>query len=60
MQYVKQWVDANPEYLLILVSDHGGQRPGDAGAHGINTDGNEAFLAFYVCIPIYVCFYSFF
>jgi len=21
--YVKQWVDANPEYLLVVVSDHG-------------------------------------
>jgi hypothetical protein len=48
MQYVKQWVDANPEYLLILVSDHGGQSTGEAAAHGSNTDGNEAFLAFYV------------
>eukprot|EP00026_Physarum_polycephalum_P002029 Phypoly_transcript_02033.p1 GENE.Phypoly_transcript_02033~~Phypoly_transcript_02033.p1 ORF type:complete len:965 (+),score=148.31 Phypoly_transcript_02033:78-2972(+) len=46
-QYVKKWVDDNPEYLLILVSDHGGKRPSDAGAHGVNDGGNEAFMAFY-------------
>jgi hypothetical protein len=53
MQYVKKWVDENPEYLLILVSDHGGKRPSEAGAHGMNDGGNEAFMAFYVCTFIF-------
>ena len=28
---LKRWIDANPEYLLVLVSDHGVDEYGIAG-----------------------------
>lgn len=46
---VKDWVDSHPEYLLILLSDHGGDWEDDEvlSTHGPSAGGNEAFITFY-------------
>jgi uncharacterized protein (DUF486 family) len=47
--YVKQWVDDNPEYLLVVVSDHG-QKMSNAEVeiHGNwLLSGNEAWMMIY-------------
>ncbi|KYQ88324.1 hypothetical protein DLAC_11023 [Tieghemostelium lacteum] len=47
MKYVKDWVDNNPEYLLVIISDHGGKLKSETAAHGDNNNGNEAFMVIY-------------
>eukprot|EP01133_Synstelium_polycarpum_P012827 gene12827-15056_t len=47
MEYIKNWVDANPEYLLVIFSDHGGKLKSETAAHGVNNGGNEAFMVVY-------------
>ncbi|EAL71474.1 hypothetical protein DDB_G0271900 [Dictyostelium discoideum AX4] len=47
MKYIKQWVDENPEYLLVIFSDHGGKLTSETAAHGANNGGNEAFMVIY-------------
>ncbi|KAN0039912.1 hypothetical protein ACTA71_007149 [Dictyostelium dimigraforme] len=47
MKYIKQWVDENPEYLLVIFSDHGGKLTSETAAHGANNGGNEAFMIIY-------------
>ncbi|KAF2070123.1 hypothetical protein CYY_008563 [Polysphondylium violaceum] len=47
MKYIKNWIDANPEYLLVIFSDHGGKLLSETAAHGGNNDGNEAFMIIY-------------
>lgn len=47
---VAEWIDSNPEYALIISSDHGGQRyngQDDICNHGCNEEGNEAILLVY-------------
>jgi len=46
---VKQWIDKNPDYLLILLSDHGVDQYGVDGyrMHGDALDGNEPFILLY-------------
>ena len=46
---IKKWIDAHPDYLLIISSDHGVDAHGDEGfvLHGRPKDGNEAFWLFY-------------
>lgn len=46
---VKDWIDRNPEYLLIVLSDHGGEWEEDnvLSTHGPSGGGNEAFVVFY-------------
>jgi len=49
LKQVKRWIDANPEYLLILLSDHGVDEYGIGGyrMHGEAIDGNEPFILLY-------------
>ncbi|EFA75240.1 hypothetical protein PPL_11315 [Heterostelium album PN500] len=47
MGYVKQWIDNNPDYLLVIFSDHGGKLTSETAAHGKNNGGNEAFMIIY-------------
>ena len=46
---VKAWVDEHPDYLLMVVSDHGGRTGEDKGTamHGSMDGGNEPFVMFY-------------
>lgn len=46
---LKEWIDNNQEYLLILVSDHGVDQYGIEGyrMHGLSSGGNEPFILFY-------------
>jgi len=46
---LREWVDANPEYLLVLLSDHGVDEYGLAGykLHGESARGNEPFMMVY-------------
>jgi len=46
---LKKWIDDNPEYLLILLSDHGVDQFGVEGyrMHGDSSDGNEPFILLY-------------
>jgi hypothetical protein len=49
-QKLKQFVDSNPDYLLILNSDHGGSPTGgkhEGQLHGVPDGGNEAWILFY-------------
>jgi hypothetical protein len=43
------WIDMNPEYLLILSSDHGvdSYAGGKYTMHGFSEDGNAGFFTFY-------------
>jgi hypothetical protein len=45
---LKEWADANPEYLLVLMSDHGQNKrvPGYV-LHGEGGDGNDGVLLVY-------------
>jgi len=43
---LKSWIDKNPEYLLILSSDHGVDGPGNL-LHGHPMEGNDGYLMFY-------------
>eukprot|EP00742_Colponemidia_sp_Colp-10_P008184 GILJ01008845.1.p1 GENE.GILJ01008845.1~~GILJ01008845.1.p1 ORF type:complete len:835 (-),score=139.62 GILJ01008845.1:95-2599(-) len=43
---VKDWIDRNPDYLLILSSDHG-LPVDDVAMHGPPDKGNEPFFVFY-------------
>eukprot|EP01111_Echinosteliopsis_oligospora_P007759 TRINITY_DN23047_c0_g1_i1.p1 TRINITY_DN23047_c0_g1~~TRINITY_DN23047_c0_g1_i1.p1 ORF type:complete len:297 (+),score=46.13 TRINITY_DN23047_c0_g1_i1:109-999(+) len=36
MTYIKKWIDNNPEYLLIVMSDHGGKTLSETETHGKN------------------------
>eukprot|EP01132_Coremiostelium_polycephalum_P008366 gene8366-10275_t len=47
MNGVKEWIDENPEYLLVVLSDHGGKLLSETAAHGSNNGGNEAFMVIY-------------
>eukprot|EP00033_Pygsuia_biforma_P002633 GCRY01002913.1.p1 GENE.GCRY01002913.1~~GCRY01002913.1.p1 ORF type:complete len:567 (-),score=111.38 GCRY01002913.1:145-1845(-) len=50
MPAVRQWMEAHPEYLFILLSDHGGvDYPGQDRIfiHGPSDGGNEGFISFY-------------
>ncbi|EGG23346.1 hypothetical protein DFA_05478 [Cavenderia fasciculata] len=42
-----QWVDAHPDYVLIVNSDHGGSKTGgvhEGELHGKKDEGNEGFM----------------
>lgn len=47
--YVKQWVDNNPDYLLVVVSDHGQKMSNaEVAIHGNwLLDGNEGWMMIY-------------
>eukprot|EP01119_Soliformovum_irregulare_P011628 TRINITY_DN2936_c0_g1_i2.p1 TRINITY_DN2936_c0_g1~~TRINITY_DN2936_c0_g1_i2.p1 ORF type:complete len:869 (-),score=182.80 TRINITY_DN2936_c0_g1_i2:122-2692(-) len=49
MKNMRDWIDNNPDYLLILLSDHGVDEYGPQGyrMHGIAQDGNEPFMLIY-------------
>eukprot|EP01114_Cavostelium_apophysatum_P005081 TRINITY_DN1568_c0_g1_i1.p1 TRINITY_DN1568_c0_g1~~TRINITY_DN1568_c0_g1_i1.p1 ORF type:complete len:876 (-),score=228.98 TRINITY_DN1568_c0_g1_i1:1299-3926(-) len=49
MKSIKGWIDQNPEYLLVLLSDHGVDEYGIGGyrMHGESADGNEPFIMLY-------------
>jgi len=47
MAFIKNWIDTNPEYLLVIFSDHGGKLLSETAAHGSNNGGNEAFMIIY-------------
>lgn len=49
LKKLKEWIDRNPDYLLILLSDHGVDEYGIAGykMHGESTNGNEPFILLY-------------
>lgn len=45
-----KWMDDHPEYVLIVLSDHGGgayKGEDSVNLHGENTNGNQAFISFY-------------
>jgi len=46
---VKAWVDEHPDYLLMVVSDHGARtgEDKDTAMHGSMDGGNEPFAMFY-------------
>lgn len=45
---VKEWIDKNPDYLLILSSDHGCDDVSNGYVlHGYSTNGNEGYIMFY-------------
>lgn len=45
---VKAWIDQNPDYLLILSSDHGVDDVSNGYVlHGYSTNGNEGYLMLY-------------
>jgi hypothetical protein len=49
LKTVKSFVDRNPEYLLVLISDHGVDEFDYAGyrMHGLSENGNEPFMLVY-------------
>jgi hypothetical protein len=49
MATIKTWIDANPEFLLVLASDHGVDEFDYAGykMHGESANGNEPFILLY-------------
>eukprot|EP01119_Soliformovum_irregulare_P000182 TRINITY_DN10130_c0_g1_i1.p1 TRINITY_DN10130_c0_g1~~TRINITY_DN10130_c0_g1_i1.p1 ORF type:complete len:864 (+),score=206.95 TRINITY_DN10130_c0_g1_i1:55-2646(+) len=49
MKNLKNWIDKNPEYLFILISDHGVDEYGVGGyrMHGQSENGNEPFILMY-------------
>jgi hypothetical protein len=49
MKKLKEWIDSNRDYVLILISDHGVDSYGVAGyqMHGTSDDGNEGFILIY-------------
>lgn len=49
LKHILDWIDQNPEYLLVILSDHGGDWPTDnvLSSHGPAGGGNEAFVVFY-------------
>jgi len=49
MKSLKNWIDGNPDYVLILLSDHGVDEFGMAGytMHGESAKGNEGFILMY-------------
>jgi hypothetical protein len=49
MKLVKKWIDAHPDYLLVVISDHGQKTTDEeAGIHGDFTrEGNEGWIMFY-------------
>ena len=48
LKLFKKFIDENPDYLLILASDHGkNKRSENFVLHGESRDGNEGFLLFY-------------
>ncbi len=47
---MKEFIDAHPDYLFIMSSDHGGSPTGgvnEGQLHGIPDGGNEAWILFY-------------
>ncbi|EFC48510.1 FBOX domain-containing protein [Naegleria gruberi] len=45
---LKDWIDANPDYLLILSSDHGTDDVSNGYVlHGYSRDGNEGYVMLY-------------
>jgi hypothetical protein len=45
---VKEWIDKNPDYLLILSSDHGCDDVSNGYVmHGYSTNGNEGYVMLY-------------
>ncbi|KAH3759503.1 hypothetical protein Pelo_8696 [Pelomyxa schiedti] len=48
MRVVKSWIDDNPEYLLVIFSDHGRNTGKSLShSHGPVADGNEPILVLY-------------
>ncbi|KAH3732224.1 divalent metal ion transporter [Pelomyxa schiedti] len=49
IEVAKNWVDTHDDYLLIVISDHGGTWKADSShsTHGPLLEGNEAFLSLY-------------
>jgi hypothetical protein len=46
LKRLKSWIDNNPDYLLIMCSDHGVDGPGNL-LHGHPMPGNDGYLMFY-------------
>jgi hypothetical protein len=49
MASMKSWIDSHPDYLLVLISDHGVDDFGPQGyrMHGLTQDGNQPFMLVY-------------